>query len=400
MKRFIRLTIILVIATSLIVQCKQYLILVSLDGFRWDYAHRGLTPNLEQVREKGVSAMSLRPVFPTLTFPNHYSIISGMYPENHGIISNEFFNPIAEEQYSYRQADLMSDSKWYLGEAFWETAERNGIKTATFFWPGSDVSLPYRRPTYLKKYDSKIPYKERVNQVIEWLKLPEKERPFFITLYFEEVDIKSQEYGVNSKETNQAIKLLDDLIGYLQNSLKATEISDSVNIIIVSDHGMTDIYRDNTIDINKILSGKRCKVQNYGAFAMVEAQEDLEEIYTYLKKNEYNYKVYKKSEVPEYLHFSKHPFISSLIILPENGWFITEKTESYSLTQKAAHGYDNEWSDMHGIFFAIGPAFKTGYSCGTLWNIDINPLMCKIFGISPRSNIDGKLDRIGFILKR
>lgn len=177
MKRLLLLFILLLSILTAYPQSQPYVILVSFDGFRWDYLNRGITPNLERIKNGGVSAISLRPVFPSKTFPNHLSIITGMYAENHGIISNSF--PNFEKDYWYKMSDTSAvrDSKWYLGEAFWETAERQGIKTASYFWPGSELSLEHRHPSYREFYEHERPYAQRVEGVINWLKLPYEERP-------------------------------------------------------------------------------------------------------------------------------------------------------------------------------------------------------------------------------
>jgi len=209
----------LITLTFLFAQDHPYVILVSFDGFRWDYSERGITPNISEMKRNGVHAVSLKPSFPTKTFPNHYSIISGMYPENHGLIFNSFFNPINNQEYSLGDTSAVRDSEWYLGEAFWETAERNGIKTASYFWPGSEMNLDYRRPSYYKKYEHNKAYRDRVDGVINWLKLPAVERPRFITLYFHDTDSYGHSYGPNSVEVNHSIIRLDSLIGYLKNQL-------------------------------------------------------------------------------------------------------------------------------------------------------------------------------------
>jgi predicted AlkP superfamily pyrophosphatase or phosphodiesterase len=374
-----------------------------MDGFRWDYIYRGITPNLNKLADEGVHALSLRPSFPSKTFPNHYSIITGMYPENHGIIFNSFTNTFTGE--TYRIGDTIStrQSKWYKGEAFWETANRHNIKTASFFWVGSEQDVDYKRPTYFYHYNQNISFEERVNGVIKWLQLPENERPQFITLYFEEPDSKGHSFGPNSPETNKAIALVDSMLGLLIDKLKNIGMENKVNIIVVSDHGMTEISDKRIINIEEILKDYKCKFYGMGTSIMIDAEPDkLNEIYQTLKKNEKNYRVYMKDEIPEYFHFSKNPFILPIIVIAETGWTLVtneyfKRTRSYSI--RGDHGFDNHHLDMHGIFIAKGPAFRSGYKTGTLWNVDVYPLLCKIFNITPNNLIDGDINRIGFILK-
>ncbi len=380
---------------------KPYVLLVSYDGFRWDYLNRGLTPNLDKIRQNGVSALSLKPAFPSKTFPNHLSIITGMYPDNHGIIGNFFEDPFKGLKYKLNDSISVRDGRWYLGEAFWETAERNGIKTASYFWPGSEINILYRHPSYFIKYDHNRSYREKINGIINWLKLPPNVRPHFITLYFHETDTYGHLYGPNSTEVNNSIKYLDSIASFLLSELSKINMLDSINIIFVSDHGMTEISKEKSINIIKLIEKYNCKVQEDGPLMFVEPPFQFKkEVYEILKKNEDNYKVYLKEEMPDFYHFKNHPFISSIIIIADLGWsLISNNISTWLNYNKGNHGYDNNQLDMHGIFIAVGPAFKKNYKTGTLWNIDIYPLLCKIFNISPRSNIDGKLERIQFILK-
>jgi len=384
-------------------QPKPYVLLVSFDGFRWDYANRNITQNLDLVKSNGVTALSLRPTFPSKTFPNHLAIITGMYNDHHGIIANQFSNPFTKEIYRLGDTVSVRNSKWYLGESFWETAERSGIKTASYFWPGSEVNNKNRRPTYYKKYQHNKPYKERIDSVIYWLQLPKKDRPHFITLYFHDTDSYGHAFGPSSPEINKSIKRLDLLVGYLIKQLSKIDLLDSTNIIFVSDHGMTEIDINKVINVDELLSGYKYKLQGEKPFALIEpSKKDFGKVYSILQKNENHYKTYLKKNLPKYFHYSENPFISSIILVADLGWSFINKEWLNIMkknNQKGNHGYDNNQTDMHGIFIAQGPNFKIGYKTGTLWNIDIYPLLCKIFNIEPRANIDGKLERIEFILK-
>jgi len=405
-KLFLIILFLTLLFTSLNVFAQQpYVLLISFDGFRWDYSERGITPNIDKMKTEGIHAISLRPSFPSKTFPNHYAIITGMYPENNGIIANEFIDPINHKKYRLGDTNSVRESKWYLGEAFWETARRNGIISASYFWPGSEMNLEYRRPNYYEKYVHTRPYKERVDGVINWLKLPQDERPHFIMLYCHDTDTYGHKCGPNSIEINQSIQRLDSVIGYLNEKLNETSIKDSLNIILVSDHGMTEISNDKIINIDNILLGSDFTMQGNGPFSLINAinkKEDIKDIYEILKNNEYHYKVYLKKDVPDYYHYSANPFISPIVVIADLGWSIVNNNVLKRMKKsnsKGNHGYDNNQLDMHGVFIANGPAFKSHYNTGTVWNIDIYPLLCKIYNIEPRSNIDSKLERIEFILK-
>ena len=384
-------------------QTKNYTILISFDGFRWDYSNRGFTPNLEFIKNNGVHALSLKPCFPSKTFPNHFSIVTGMYPQNHGIIANNFLDPVTGELYQVGDTTSVRNPKWYKGESIWETAKRQGVITASYFWPGSEVNLEYRRPTYYEKYEHKRDYSERINGVLNWLKLPIIIRPKFITLYFDATDTYGHRYGTNSVELNNSIMSLDSLVGKLFNGLREINLYDSTNVIIVSDHGMIDISNEMIINIDEILNEHKPKLIDYGPVMYVLPEEnEIDNIYKKLKSVENHFKVYKRNEIPEYFHFSENPCISDIVLIADPGWsLMTSKDVSKygNMISGGNHGYDNNTVDMHGIFFAIGPDFKQGYTSGTIENIDIYPLLAKILRIFPNNNIDGKLERIEFLLK-
>ncbi len=393
------------ICSSTFAQGKPYVILISFDGFRWDYPHRGITPNLEKFKENGVTALSLEPVFPTKTFPNHLSIITGMYPENHGIIMNVFTNPFTGESYRLGDTTSVRESKWYWGEAFWETAERQGIICASYFWPGSELHLKHRSPTYRHLYDHHRPYEKRIEGVLNWLKLPSDKRPHFITLYFHETDSKGHDYGPDSEENNEAIKLLDSMLGLLLDGLEEIDMLSKTNIIIVSDHGMIEVSKKRAVMVDSLLSGFDCKFTENGALMTVKPKKNnIHRVYNRLKETAHHFRVFYTQNVPEHFHFSSHPFIAPIVLMADIGWsLVTKQTKEWLFNlpgnSGGNHGFDNHYLDMHGIFYAMGPSFKQGYQTGTLKCVDIYPLLCKIFGIQPRQNIDSKLDRISFILR-
>lgn len=385
---------------------KPYVLLVSFDGFRWDYLHRGITPNLDSLASAGVKALSLRPCFPSVTFPNHYSEISGMYPENHGIILNDFTDPATSSRYRISDTAEVRKSSWYKGEAFWETAEKNGITAASYFWPGSEVNNPSRRPRYFERYEHSRDYGVRIDGIINWLNLPQDRRPHFMTLYFDATDSYGHRYGTTSAEVNRTIAQLDSITGLLCSKLRQIGMGDSVNLIITSDHGMTDVSPERVVfiaDIIKQSADWKVRYNGEGGIVMIDAgSERLDTIYDRLKRTEIHYRVYRRHEVPEYFHFSKNLLISPIVVIAETGWILTGSERREDFLKRAyggKHGYDNNEMDMHGIFLASGPAFKKAYSTGTLWNVDIYPLLCKIFNIIPHHQIDGNRERIEFVLE-
>lgn len=404
MKKIFLLAAIFIFITNVIIaQSNPYVILISFDGFRWDYVDRGLSPNIDLMKKDGVAATSIRPCFPSKTFPNHYAIISGMYPENNGLIANSMHDPFQNEDYKLSDSIQVRDGRWYLGEAFWETAQRSGIIAASYFWPGSEMNPEYRRPRYFEKYNHSTPFPDRVNGIIKWLQLPDAERPHFLTLYMEKTDDNGHKYGPNSKEVNQAIQLQDSMLGLLFNRLKEINLYDSTNIILVSDHGMSEISKDRTVNVEKILDDYKVEYQQGGPIMFIQPKaKDIDEVYKRLLRKGDHYDVFTKENIPDRFHFSKNPFIPSIILSAELSWSLTtNSSEEYMSKMEVGgtHGWDNNLMDMQGIFFAMGPAFKEGYKIATVNNIDVYPLLCKIFNISPRSNVDGKLENIEYVLK-
>lgn len=384
-------------------QNKPYVILISFDGFRWDYLNRGITPNLQYIKDNGVSALSLRPCFPSKTFPNHYSIVTGMYPENHGIIANNFIDQFTKEKFSIKDTMEVRNPKWYRGEAIWETAKRQGVITASYFWPGSEVELEYRRPNYFERYEHARPYESRIKGVLDWMMLPYAERPHFVTLYFDAADTYGHKFGPDSEELNNSLMNLDSLVGKLLRGLTDLGFRDSTDLIIVSDHGMTEVSSESIINIEKLIPKYNCKFFDNGPLMFIfPKDEEKDFVYNELKNLQKNFKVYKKSELPEFYHFSHNSFVPDILIIADPGWtLISNKDERWvkSYNSKGNHGYDPNFLHMHGIFLAVGSSFKQNYRTGTINNIDIYPLLAKILHIFPNNNVDGRLERIEFLLK-
>ncbi|MEK7818759.1 MAG: alkaline phosphatase family protein [Bacteroidota bacterium] len=378
-------------------------ILISFDGFRWDYLDRNLTPNIDSLIFHGVRAKSLKPVFPSKTFPNHFTIVSGMFPEKHGILQNDFIDEKTNRKYRISDSNEVTDARWYKGEAIWETAKRNGKISASYFWPGSEVKDEMRHPNYFEKYEHTRPYEDRINGVLSWLDLPIDVRPEIITLYFDLADTKGHSFGPNSNEVNSAISKLDSLIGKLVNGLRERKLFESTNIILVSDHGMTEVSLNKIIEVEKYLDEKNYLIQWNGPIMMINPpKEKVKSVSKILKDSLKNCNVYLKNEIPTKYNFSKNEMISEILIVANLGWSLSKK----SLTKRDSsyfgggnHGYDNHELEMHGIFVAEGPSFKNNFKSGKISNLDIYPLLCRILKIPPQKNIDGKLNRIEFLLK-
>ena len=250
-------------------------ILISLDGFRWDYLSKTDTPNLDILVENGVISESLIPVFPSKTFPNHLSIVTGCYPENHGILSNNMYDQEWDaEYYIGENSDPVKDGRWYDAEPIWVTAEKQGKLTGTYFWPGSEAEINGTRPSYYGVYDGNISREDRVQKILEWIDLPKQSRPVFMTLYFSDVDSWGHNIGPDAIGMNSIIKEIDESIGLLVNGLNKREILDNINIIITSDHGMSGLSRDRVIFLDDYININDVRIVDWSPVAMILPEDD------------------------------------------------------------------------------------------------------------------------------
>ena len=388
---------------SEIYQFKPTVILVSLDGFRWDYMEKTETPSLDYLAASGVRAEALIPVFPTHTFPNHFTIITGLYPENHGIVSNRMYDPEFDAFFWIGEdSEPARDGRWYEGEPIWVTTEKQGQISATMFWPGSDAEIQGIRPTYWSTYDGSVSNKDRVDTVLTWLALPDSERPTFITLYFSDVDSWGHYYGPDAPEMDSVIQAMDGTIGMLLDSLRERDYLDDINLIVASDHGMTPSSRDQVIFLDDYINLDDVQIVDWTPVAAIRPNEGMEDsIYHALAGAHPNLSVYRKNDIPERLFYRNHRRISPFIGIADEGWSIT--SHDYFDTHPSAytggtHGYDNRLTSMRGIFIASGPAFKNDLVVESFGNIHIYELICHILSLQPAEN-DGSLDSVVVLLK-
>jgi alkaline phosphatase D len=342
-------------------------------------------------------AKQLKPVFPTKTFPNHYSIATGMYVENHGLIGNQFFDKKLNEFYQMKDRKKVEDERFYGGEPIWSTAEKQGLKTASYFWVGSEAQAGGHYPSIWKKYDQKQSFDARIDSVTKWFNMPIENRPRLVMLYFHEPDNTGQKYGPRSKENKRMVESVDRTIGEILNKLKTLTIYQKLNVIIVSDHGMTEIDKTKKIVLSKYIDTKKIKLEGSGPYTLLYSDDNNEMGKSYLKlKPLPNIDVYKKEDIPQKWHFKNHHRIKEILVVAKEGWTILKDNleGSYYFYSKAAHGYDNDLQSMQAIFFAQGPAFKKNYTITSINNIDIYPLIAKILNIKPYHKIDGKLENV------
>ena len=379
------------------------LILISMDGFRWDYTERTDTPNFDFLIEKGVRAQSLMPVFPTSTFPNHLSIATGLYPENHGIVSNTMYDEVFDAWYTIGEgSESVPESRWYEGEPIWVTAEKQGKVTATYFWPGSEAEINGERPTYWYVYDPSTSNETIIDQLLAWLDLPEGERPVFMTAYFNDANYWGHNLGPDGVGMESVIQGLDLDLGRLIAGLTARDLLDKVNIIVTADHGMVEIDRDRMIFLDDYIDLEDVTMAGWSPVAGIIPNEGLEDsIYNSLVNVHPQLSVYKKEKTPEHLHYRNHRRITPIIGIANEGWSIS--TRDYYNNQPEAytggtHGYDLDFLSMHGLFLAYGPAFKDGLIVPSFQNIHIYELIANVLSIAPAVT-DGSLDSVSAMLE-
>ncbi|MGE6353310.1 ectonucleotide pyrophosphatase/phosphodiesterase [Flavobacterium sp. NPDC079362] len=366
-----------------------YVVLVSMDGFRWDYQKQFNLQNLKQIAKEGIHAKSMRPSYPSKTFPNHYSIVTGLYPDHHGIINNVFYDAALNESFAL-STNAKNDSRFYGGNPIWNVAEQQGIKTASFFWPGSDTDQ--KRPTYYKNYDDKIPYETRIDTVLKWLQLPEKQRPHLITLYFDEPDHTGHNFGPLSPENKKMVIKMDSIMGELSRKLDNLSIGKQINLIIVSDHGMAAISNDKKV---VILDYLKPEWLNYKAvinpIMSLQAKPGYQDsIYKALKKVPH-IKFWRSGEVPKRLHYGKNPRVHDFVIEAKKGYSLANsKTQNI---KGGTHGYDNKEKDMQAIFYAKGPAFKVDKEVKTFQNVSVYPLIAHLLDLKI-DDVDGKFSEV------
>ena len=399
------LILILLWISSLEAENRSYVLLVSFDGFRADYLDWYDTPNFDRLAQQGVKADGLKPVFVSKTFPNHYSIATGMFIENHGLIANYFYDTKLDEYFTLSDRSKVEDSRFYGGEPIWVTAEKQGVKTASYFWAGTEAPVGGVWSSIWKRYDHDFPFSARIDSVAKWFSLPQSRRPHLVMLYFHEPDDAGHRYGPKSTEAEAMVDSMDSIMGNIMKTMESLEIFPNLNIIAVADHGMTAISPERTIDLSGYVNLLGIKQEGSGPYAMLYG-EDNQKLNTIVKKLKKvpHISVYKKEDIPERYHYKNHYRIKDVLLVADEGWFILDKkyhgADIFKLKflQGGTHGYDNELRSMHAIFLADGPAFKDGYSRPTLENIHIYPLIAEILGLTPNDKIDGNLDKIRDVL--
>ena len=380
-------------------QSKHYVVLVSLDGFRYDYARKYGARHLLAIAAHGASAPEgMIPAYPSLTFPNHYTLVTGLYPEHHGIVGNQFYDPERKETYSYRDPKTNTDGSWYGGTPLWSLAEKQGMRSACFFWPGSEAEIAGERPSYYLHYDDRFPDEKRIDQVVAWLKLPLEQRPHFITLYYSNVDHAGHEYGPDTPQTAEAVRHVDALMGTLEADLKALALP--VDLIVVSDHGMAKI-QGSWIDLDKFAPLDGLITVGSSLYAPDEAAANA--AYQKLKAADASFMVYRRENVPAELHFNSNPREGDPIIVARGPYAIRARKPPPGQEDRAPavgnHGFDPfMMPDMKAIFYAEGPDIRRGVVLKPFEDVNVYPLLVKLLGLSSPP-VDGSFGVLAGILR-
>lgn len=363
-------------------------VLIALDGWRWDYLDRVPAPALRSLADRGVRADSLIPVFPTLTFPNHYTIVTGLRPARHGIISNTMLDPSLPGRFALADTAVTGNPGWWAGEPIWHTATRQGLKSATMFWPGSDVAIGGRYPTYWRQFQDALPAPDRTAQVIEWLRLPERERPALVTLYFSDVDTASHTFGHDAPEAMAAAARLDAEIGQLVAAATDLGLGARVHWMVVSDHGMTRLSGDRQIVLDDYLDPATVQIVDIGSWLTLNPIGlSVDAAYAALANRHPRLRVYRSKDLPARYGLAGHPRLAKIVALADEGWTVTTRDRlarrDPSRPWGGAHGFDPAFKSMHGVLVASGPRLRPGLRPGPIENVHLYALMCDLLRITP-----------------
>lgn len=375
----------------------NYTVIISLDGLRWDYLDAYDVPFMQQLAREGVKAV-MQPSFPSKTFPNHYTLATGLTPDHHGIIANSFWDREKGVEFSLGNKVTRADGKYYGGDPVWLTAKHQGVKTATVFWVGSDVAIHGEHPTYWRDYQTQqLDFEGRVDEILRLLKMREKDRPHLVMAYFEEPDRSGHNYGPMNRLTRRAMEDMDRLLSLMWTRIQMLPIASQVNLIITGDHGMTSVDPKRFVDIDDVLPKhwytRFCN--DYPTLIYASAPQYIDSICEAMQHVDH-VRAWKAADIPAYLAYGTNKNMGDVIVLPDVGWLFADKP---SKKQRGSHGFDHMAADMQVGFRAIGPDFKVGYEKPDRFrNVCLYPLLCYLLGVTPSPN-DGNLDEVRDMLR-
>ena len=372
---------------------RAIVVLVSIDGFRWDYLEKYEPPTLLALAAEGVRSEGLIPQFPSKTFPNHYTIVTGLRLANHGIISNNMAAPDIPGRFGLRNREVLADPRWWGGEPIWNTAERQGLKASAMFWPGSEAPVNGRHATYWMPFDDGMPNGARVAQTLEWLSLPDDRRPSFLTVYFSDVDRAGHSAGPDSQEVRDAVARVDAALSQLVQGVRAGPAADRVHFVVVSDHGMAQLSPQRMILLDSLIDVETVEIIDWSPLVGLAAKDgNVDRVYAALKGRHPALAVYKREELPAKYGLANHPRLPPVVGIADEGWHITSTrdTDRWNVGNGHApggnHGYDPQLRSMHGLFIAAGPRLQPGLRVPPFENIHLYEFMCALLGITPAKN--------------
>ena len=374
-------------------QSAPIVILISIDGWRWDYIDRFQPPVLSRLAESGVQSEGLIPIFPSKTFPNHYTVVTGLHAARHGITSNNMVDPALPWRFTLSDREVQQDTRWWGGEPLWVGVERQGQIAATMFWPGSDAEIAGDRPTYWRPYEDELPNEARVDQLLAWLKQPEPKRPTFLTLYFSDVDTAGHRFGPTGAPTRSAALHVDAMIGRLMSGIEEIGLGQRANYVIVSDHGMTELSRDRVIVLDDYIDLATVDLIDTAPIVGINLRPgvSLDSTYRALAGKHPALQVFTRGNLPDQHRLRSHPRLPDLIGIADDGWTPTTREwlardDESGRTWGGNHGYEPRHRSMHGLFVAAGPQFKAGAVVPAFDNVHVYELICRTLGIVPASN--------------
>lgn len=374
------------------------LVLVGIDGFRWDYLDREPAVHLRALAARGGLAERLVPPFPTKTFPSFYTIATGLYPERHGIVANTMRDPHLG-RFTLSDRGAVKDPRWWAGEPIWVTAIRQGHRATAMFWPGSEAPVGGISPTEWQEFDAAVSYEERVQRVLDWLALPPGRAPVFSTLYLDRVDAIGHRYGPVSAEVDSAIAEADRAVGRLLDGIDQLGLRGQVNLMVVSDHGMAAIGPDRVIYLDDYLDEAWAEIIDLNPVAAIRPAAGREAaVYQALRGRHPSLAVYRKAEMPERLRYRTNPRIPPIVAIADEGWTISLRREHRPVADRGNHGFDPSATSMGGVLIVAGPAFGPARRLPPVSSVHLYALMCEVLDLAPAAN-DGQLDSVRALLR-
>ena len=380
-------------------QSKPYVILVSFDGFRAEYLQRLDLPNFERVLRAGVHSVGMVPAFPSLTFPNHFTIVTGMYPEHHGLVGNSFWDPQRTAVYRMSDSNAVRDATWYRGEPIWTTAEKQGMVAASYFWPGSEAPIGGARPSIVKTFDGRVPNANRVDSVLAWLTLPEQNRPHMITMYFGDVDHAGHDAGPLSPQVDTAARNVDVALGRLLDGIERLPVRDRIYLVLVADHGMSETSPRWYVALDTLIDTVGVRIAEAGANANLHVAGGASRALVLrdsINRRMRHGRAYLRGDLPVRFHYNADPRIGDLVVVMDEHFTIGTRAPREN---GGTHGWDPGIAAMHAIFLVRGPGIPAGKTLPSFENVEIYPYVAELLGLTPAPGIDGHRGRLGALIR-